>query len=201
MWILYNKSFKNKLISVIGYTKDEAKEIKKKAKIKYKEIINKLPEFEKGDRFKMNIISCAMFASFVLNMNAKPNIEDLTNWYREGMMNAPTIWFCKMQGKKKFSEKDIESNRKTASFRAADRNEYSWNMELCLYENDKGYEARFTKCGICHLLKEYGLFEYTSAMCKLDYAMSEASGASNFVRKCTIANGDEYCDCGYYKMG
>ena len=27
-------------------------------------------------------------------------------------------------------------------------------MEFYLYDNDLGYEARFTKCGICHLLKE-----------------------------------------------
>ena len=47
------------------------------------------------------------------------------------------------------------------------------------------------------LMQELGLFELVPAMCALDYAMSEAGGASHFVRECTLANGDDYCDCGY----
>ena len=33
----------------------------------------------------------------------------------------------------------------------------------------------------------------------IGYAMSEAGGASNFVREYTIASGGPYCDCGYKK--
>ena len=33
----------------------------------------------------------------------------------------------------------------------------------------------------------------------LDYAMSEAGGVTNFVRKYTLALGGPYCDCGYKK--
>ena len=36
-------------------------------------------------------------------------------------------------------------------------------------------------------------------MCRLDYAMSEAGGASEFVRAYTLAGGGPYCDCGYKK--
>ena len=85
----------------------------------------------------------------------------------------------------------------TAAFKAADRNPYSWNMEFCLYPDDSGYEARFSQCGICTLMRELGLFDLVPAMCALDYSMSEVGGASHFVRECTIANGDDYCDCGY----
>lgn len=42
-----------------------------------------------------------------------------------------------------------------------------------------------------------GLFDLVPALCALDYAMSEAGGASKFVRECTLAGGDAYCDCGY----
>ncbi len=35
------------------------------------------------------------------------------------------------------------------------------------------------------------------AMCSLDYTMSEAGNASNFVRGYTLASGGPYCDCGY----
>lgn len=38
---------------------------------------------------------------------------------------------------------------------------------------------------------------YTPALCHLDYAMSDAGGASDFVREYTLASGGAYCDCGY----
>lgn len=81
----------------------------------------------------------------------------------------------------------------------ADRNPYSWNMEFLPYSDGSGYEARFTKCGICTLMKEYGFFDLVPAMCHLDYTMSDTSEASKFIREYTIASGGPYCDCGYKK--
>ncbi len=198
MWLLFKKSFRKNL-NIFNIDKKESKIITKNAKLKYKEIIKKLPEFEKNDRFKMNIVSCAMFASFISNLKEKPTLEDVTKWYNESMMTKSMKWFCKKSGKKKFTNKDIDNMKKTANLKAAERNPYSWNMEFYLYDNDKGYEARFTKCGICHLLKEEGLFEFAPAMCKLDYTMADAGGVSDFKREYTIATGGAYCDCGYYK--
>ena len=57
MWALFGKSFRDKLISVLGYDKEEADKISKAANARYKEIIGRLPEFEKSDRFKMNIVN------------------------------------------------------------------------------------------------------------------------------------------------
>ena len=198
MWLLFKKSFRKNL-NIFNIDKKESKIITKTAKLKYKEIIKKLPEFEKKDRFKMNIVSCAMFASFISNLKEKPTLEDVTKWYNESMMTKSMKWFCKKTGKKKFTNKDIDNMKKTANLKAADRNPYSWNMEFYLYDNNKGYEARFTKCGICHLLKEEGLFEFAPAMCRLDYTMADAGGVSDFKREYTIATGGAYCDCGYYK--
>ena len=198
MWLLFKKSFRKNL-NIFNIDKKESKIITKTAKLKYKEIIKKLPEFEKKDRFKMNIVSCAMFASFISNLKEKPTLEDVTKWYNESMMTKSMKWFCKKTGKKKFTNKDIDNMKKTANLKAAERNPYSWNMELYLYDNNKGYEARFTKCGICHLLKEEGLFEFAPAMCRLDYTMADAGGVSDFKREYTIATGGAYCDCGYYK--
>ena len=142
MWALFGGSFRKHLSSVYGYDPETAKALAAKAKPKYKEIIGRLPEFEKADRFKMNIVNCAI---------------------------------------------------------AADRNSYSWNMEYLPYPDGSGYEARFTKCGICTLMKELGLYDLVPAMCRLDYTMSEAGGASEFVREYTLASGGPYCDCGYKK--
>ena len=197
MWALFSKSFKVNLIEVLGYKADEAKRITKSSKPKYKEIIKALPEFEKGDRFKMNIVSCAMFCAFILNMDIRPNVQKMTDYYREAMMTGPMKWFCRMSGKRKFTRKDIEGLMRTAAFRASDRNPYSWNMDFIPYDDGSGYETRFLTCGICTLMKELGLFEYTPAMCRLDYTMSEAGQTTDFVREYTLASGGPYYDCGY----
>lgn len=197
MWCLFAGSFRGKLVAVLGFDEKTARQITERAKPKYREIIEKLPEFEKGDRFKMNIVNCAMFAAFYLNMEPKPPLDRLTDYYRAAMMIRPMKWFCAMGGRKKFTEKDIAGMKQTAELKAADRNPYSWNMDFLPYEDGSGYEARFTKCGICTLMKELGISEAVPAMCRLDYAMSEAGGASKFVREYTLASGGPYCDCGY----
>jgi len=199
MWLLYKRSFQNHLASVLGYGYQEAKTISANAKPKYKEIISKLPEFEKADRFKMNIVNCALLCAFVLNMKVTPSVDELTEFYAQSMMNRPTIWFCRISGNKKFTQKDIQGMKVTAELKAADRNSYSWNMDFIPYSDGSGYEARFTKCGICTLMKELGLFELVPAMCHLDYTMSDAGGTTDFIRKYTLASGGPYCDCGYKK--
>ncbi len=199
MWALFVGSFRNKLTDVLRYSRPAAAEITKKAHGRYRELIAKLPEFEKGDRFQMNIVSCAMLAAVVLCMPKRPTADELTAYYAAAMMTGPMRWFCRMSGKKKFSPKDVAGMKRTAAFRAADRNPYSWNMEFLPYPDGSGYEARFSKCGICTLMSELGLSDLVPAMCRLDYTMSEAGGADVFVRRYTLASGGPYCDCGYRK--
>jgi hypothetical protein len=55
-----------------------------------------------------------------------------------------------------------------AALKAAVCNPYSWNMEFYEYPDGSGYEGRFTKCGICVLMKELGLYDLTPALCRLD---------------------------------
>ena len=199
MWVLFAPSFRNQLTAVFGYGTNTAKAITKKAKPKYREIISELPEFEKGDRFKMNLVNCAMIGAFILSMPERPDVERLTVYYANAMMTKPMKWFCRMSGKSKFTEKDIAGMKATAALRAADRNPYSWNMEFYEYPDSSGYEGRFTQCGICLLMKKLGLYDLTPALCRLDYTMSEAGGVTDFVRQYTLASGGPYCDCGYKK--
>ena len=199
MWALFAGSFRKELTAAFGYDAAEAKQITKNAKPRYRKIIAGLPEFEKADRFKMNIVNCAMLCAFVLSMPQRPDVQRLTDYYAKSMMTAPMRWFCRKSGKNKFSEKDLDAMRRTAALRAADRNPYSWNMELFEYPDGSGYEARFDRCGICTLMQELGLYDLTPAMCRLDYTMSDAGGASRFVREYTLASGGPYCDCGYHR--
>ena len=199
MWALFAGSFRKKLTDVLKYDRNASMQITKKAQRHYQKLIHNLPEFEKGDRFQMNIVSCAMLAAFVLEMPKRPNLDELTEYYASAMMTGPMKWFCRKSGKKKFSPTDINGMKRTAAFRAADRNPYSWNMEFLPYADGSGYEARFSKCGICTLMGELGLSDLVPAMCRLDYTMSDAGGTTEFVREYTLASGGPYCDCGYRK--
>ena len=199
MWMLFAKSFKNNLTAVLGVEETEAKKITQKAKTKYKQVIEGLPEFEKEDRFRANIVSCAMFSAFLLKLPQLPSVEKATEYYKKAMMTGPMQWYCKKSGKKKFSEDTIRGMKETAKFKAGDRNPYSWSMDFREYEDGSGYEAKFYTCGICTLMKELGLEPLIPAMCRLDYTMSEAGQTSDFIREYTLATGGPYCDCGYKK--
>ena len=201
MWALFSKSFRQQLTEIFGYDAATARAITQKAKPKYKEIISTLPEFERADQFKMNIVNSAMIGAFILSMPKRPEVGPLTDYYARSMMTPPMRWFCRKSGKKKFTDKDKARMQATAKLRAADRNPYSWNMEYFEYPDGTGYETRFSKCGICVLMQKLGLYDLTPALCHLDYTMSEAGGASTFIRDYTLASGGPYCDCGYHRKG
>ena len=164
MWALFAKSFRRQLTAVFGYDDAVAREIAEKAKPKYKEIIRDLPAFEKADRFEINIVNCAMLGAFILSMPKRPKVDLLTEYYAKSMMTKPMRWFCRKSGKSKFTAKDVTGMKATAALKAADRNPYSWNMDLYEYPDGSGYEARFTCCGICALMKKLGLYDLTPAM-------------------------------------
>ena len=63
MWAAFHGSFTQHLTMEFGLTQQQAKAVEQLAKQKYRELIEKIPEFEKGDRFKMNIVNCAMLAA------------------------------------------------------------------------------------------------------------------------------------------
>ncbi len=199
MWLMFKNSFRRQMVSVLGMDAQTAAQTTAAAGPRYRQIIQKLPEFEKADRFKMNIVNCAMLSAFVLSMPQRPTVEQLTEYYAASMMTGPMKRFCRMSGKKKFTQQDIDAMRRTAELKAADRNPYSWNMDFYPYDDGSGYEARFTTCGICTLMRELGLYDLVPAMCRLDYTMSEAGGRTDFVRAYTLASGGPYCDCGYHK--
>ena len=200
MWALFSTSFRKNLTTFFDLDDAAAKDAARRAKGRYKAIISDIPEFEKADRFKMNIVNCAMLCAFILSMPKRPDVETLTEYYEAAMMTPLMKAFCRKSGKSKFSVKDIQGMKQTAALKAADRNPYSWNMDYYPYPDGSGYEARFTQCGICTLTKKLGLYDLTPAMCHLDYAMSDAGGTADFVRKYTLASGGPCCDCGYKKI-
>ena len=201
MWALFSSSFQRELSSTLGYDAGTAKAITQKAKPKYREIIAEMPDFERGDRFQMNLVNAAMLASFVLNMPRRPEVGPLTDYYARAMMTEPMRWYCRKSGRKTFTAQHLAGLQSAAKLRAGDRNPYSWNLEVLPYPDGSGFEARFTQCGICALMRRLGLYDLTPALCHLDYTMTEAGETAEFVREYTLASGGPYCDCGYVKKG
>ena len=105
MWVLFSGSFQKQLTAVLGYDAATAKQITKSAKPKYKEIIAKLPEFEKADRFQLNIIGCAMLGAFVLCMPKRPDTEALTVYYENAQMTPLMKWLLPQKRKKQVYRK------------------------------------------------------------------------------------------------
>ena len=199
MWALFAGSFRRQLTVVFGYDAAAAKEIMKRAKPQYRKLIAKLPAFEKADRFQMNIVNCAMLCAYILNMPQRPDVDTLTRYYAAAMMTPVVQWAFRQSGKTQYTPKRLAGMQATADLRAADRNPYSWNMEYFPYADGSGFEARFSRCGICTLMKELGLYDLTPALCHMDYTMADAGGTTTFVREYTLASGGPYCDCGYHK--
>ena len=130
MWVLFEKSFRKNLVSEFGYFKFRANHISINAKCRFICILRYLPEFEKGDQFKTNIVGCAMLGAFVLSMPKRPSVDELTEYYSKAMMTRFMRWLCRQSGKKNFSAIDIAEMIKTGELKARDRNPYSWNMYI-----------------------------------------------------------------------
>ncbi len=88
LWRLFCRSFEKNLTTVFGISKVDAKSTMAKVKEKYKERIENLPEFEKGDRFQLNIVSCAMLATVGLSMPERPEVDMFTEYYSNSMMTG-----------------------------------------------------------------------------------------------------------------
>ena len=84
MWAVFAPTFKKNL-HIISAQNPNA--IMKNAHARYREILNQVQEFDKGDNFILNILSAAMLAAVYLELDKKPNIEQLTEFYQCAMGN------------------------------------------------------------------------------------------------------------------
>lgn len=193
MWIIYKNSFKKSMIKNL-----DEKNIDKiviSSKKAYKNIISKLPEFDKEDRYKTNLISCVMLIAFLENLENKYTLDQITKFYSDGMNNWITRYFCKHSDT--YTEKGQEKLSKDAKESYQLKNPYTWKYTYEKGKTVNEYIVKFYTCGICKLMKEYGFEDYIPAMCKYDYDMAKMCNLE-FKREYTLAGGGQYCDC-YYK--
>lgn len=193
MWSCYKPTFRKHLFKTLH--ESDPKKVMKSAHRKYKAILKEVDEFEKGDRFLINIVNCALLSSILLSLENKYSVEEIRSYYRNAMC---TNLMTKMATKKtiSYTVKGREKLKKQAERSQSIKNPYSWRFTVEDGKTINQYTATFYTCGICQLMKELGLTEYIPAMCTLDYDMARMNH-TKFTRACTLAKGDSYCDCHY----
>lgn len=65
MWTGFKGTFRKQLSK--SFDERNPAEVMKNARKKYRKILSGVDEFEKGDRFLMNILSCAMLSAVLLS--------------------------------------------------------------------------------------------------------------------------------------
>ena len=193
MWTGYKGTFRKQLTETLR--ENDPKAVMKAAHKKYKEILAGVTEFDKGDRFLINILSCAMLSSILLSVKNKYTVEEVRVYYRKAMCEN-SLTKAASKKSKAFTVKGREKLKAQAKQSENNTNPYSWKFSVEDGDTINRYTAYFHTCGICTLMNELGLTEYIPAMCTLDYDMA-ALGGSVFTREHTLAEGGEYCDCHY----
>ena len=197
MWAGYKVTFKKELSLTLH--EENPAEVMKKAHKKYKEILSDVDEFEKGDRFIINILSCAMLSSVLLSVEKEYLLEDVRVYYKNAMCkNILTKKASKSS--KSYTAKGREKLKRQAKRSEKNTNPYSWKFTVEDGKTINQYTATFYTCGICYLMTKLGLKKYIPAMCKLDYDMA-ALNNTEFTREYTLAGGGDYCDCHYNHKG
>ena len=197
MWAGYKGTFKKQLSETLR--EENPGEVMKLAHKKYKEILADVDEFEKGDRFLINILSCAMLSAVLLSVKNKYTVEEVRVYYRKAMCKN-FITKSAAAKSKSYTEKGRAKLKEQAKTSEKNTNPYSWKFTVEDGETINQYTATFYTCGICYLMTKLGLKEYISAMCTLDYDMA-AMNNTVFTREYTLAGGGKYCDCHYDHKG
>lgn len=192
MWTGFKGTFRKQLSK--SFDERNPAEVIKNASKKYRKILSGVDEFEKGDHFLMNILSCAML-SVVLLLTKKifpgrsPRLlpqGDVRKLSDESSRKKSRAYTAKGRELLKSQAKESEKNT----------NPYSWKFSVEDGETLNQYTATFHICGVCFLMTKLGLKEYIPAMCSLDYDMA-ALNNTEFSREFTLAVGGKYCDCHY----
>lgn len=192
-WTVFSGTFKKELPKILH--ESDAKTVMKNAHAEYRIILSGVDEFDKGDRFLFNILSCAMLSAILLHLNRKPALEEVRRYYSTAMSTNFLMQKFAKKGKS-YTEKGRAKLKADADKSQNCTNPYSWRFTVEDGETINQYTATFYTCGICHLMTKLGLKEYIPAMCSFDYDLAEMND-TRFTREFTLAGGGNFCDCHY----
>ena len=192
MWIAFHSSFKKAIKTVLD--ENDADGVMKRAKKKYREILNSVDEFDKGSRFLTNILSCAMLSAVLLCTEKRYDVETVRIYYKTAMDNK--IMRKAAASERNYTEKGRARLKAFAEKSQSITNPYDWKFTVEDGGTINQYTAIFYTCGICTLMNQLGLSEFIPAVCAFDYDLA-AMNHTKFTREFTLAAGGPYCDCHY----
>ena len=196
MWFAFKGTFQSALASELQV--GDAPAVMEKAHRDYRKIVGQIDELGKGDPFLTNILSCAMLTAVLLNLPAKPTVEQVRSFYRRAMCDN-FIMQCAAKLSDSYTPRGRAKLKAAAEKSQHTTNPYDWKFTVEDGETMNQFTATFYTCGICYLMEKWGQEEYIPAMCTLDYDMA-AMNNTEFTREYTLASGGPYCDCHYRHM-
>lgn len=127
MWTGFKETFRKQLSK--SFDERNPAEVMKNARKKYRKILSGVDEFEKGDRFLMNILSCAMLSAVLLSTEKKYSLEEVRVYYRRAMCRK---FLMKADAKKSraYTAKGRKLLKSQAKESEKNTNPYSWNFPL-----------------------------------------------------------------------
>lgn len=130
MWTGFKGTFRKQLSKSFG--ESNPAEVMKNARKKYREILSGVDEFEKGDRFLMNILSCAMLSAVLFSTEKKYSLEEVRVYYRRAMCGN---FLMKAAAKKSraYTAKGRELLKSQAKESEKNTNPYSWKFSESIY--------------------------------------------------------------------
>lgn len=194
MWVIFRPTFQKNL-GMLGV--EEPRTFMKKVKIKYYAILRDIPEFGENDILIKNIISAAMYAAVYLNLEKKPSIDVLADYYETAMGSNNVMKFF-LRRTNYYTKKAQDKLKKEAERSQHSSNPYSWRYKVYEGETINTFDAIFDRCGIWYMMKTLGIPEATPALCRYDYGMAKETNTI-FTRQQTLADGGSVCDCHYQK--
>lgn len=192
-WTVFSGGFKRELKNTLGISGAAA--IMKNARKKYKEMLESIQPLGRKTRFSSNLYLASILGSVYISLENKPNIEKMTVYAREALMNNK-ILLKSIVSERNFTVEGQEGLRNEAEISMTDSNPYLWKFTFEPSGNLMEFTTTFLTCGVLYLYQKWNIGELTPAMCRLDYDMAEANN-SIFTREQTLASGGKYCDCHY----
>ena len=193
MWTVFAQSFRKALATVLK--EPDPAGVMKKAHKEYRTILDGVDEFDRDDKFIVNILSCAMLAAVLRNTSKPCDVETARRYYETAMNNAVTRFIVSRTNT--YTPKGQAAMKRRAERSQQIQNPYSWKFTYEAGESVNQYTATFSTCGICRLMKELGMEQYIPALCAYDYPMN-ALANTEFTRQYTLASGGSCCDCHYH---
>lgn len=191
-WTVFSGGFKRELKNTLGIS-SAAAIIMKNARKKYKEMLESIQPLGRKTRFSSILYLASILGSVYISLENKPNIEKMTIYAREALMNNK-ILLKSIVSERNFTVEGQESLRNEAEISMTDDNPYLWKFTFEPGRNLMEFTTTFLTCGVLYLYQKWNISELTPAMCRLDYDMAEANN-SIFTREQTLASGGKCCDC------